>query len=291
MNGPRRAGPWAGACSCSLCSAQRSKETSSRGGRGGERPQGLRDTALLAHGRGGKRVRGESVLRIPRSCSDSNTGSAHSRSGARMRSLSGSGRGAVTWGSPIFTFLHHSERAGHPHSPPGCPALSPCTRRRPQLTRTCHPWDSHGQGTLAISVGGGWVSSSGGWGGSREGGPLVAGKRRSSGSLSQVRTVPLWLQTCTLLSQHRIGLNRPLLRRRQVSNTLLPGHFSRRSYPNPPSIPHSAGTAVTGAHHPVTSQGALRPSRVVSWGCSWPTGRTPGQLRGSLVLPSLHFRL
>lgn len=42
MNGPRRAGPWAGACSCSLCSAQRSQETSSRGGRGGERPQGLR---------------------------------------------------------------------------------------------------------------------------------------------------------------------------------------------------------------------------------------------------------
>lgn len=60
---------------------------------------------------------------IPRSCSDSNAGSAHSRSGAQMLSFSSSGRGAVKWGSLFLIFLHHSEAGWPPTLPSGlsCP--------------------------------------------------------------------------------------------------------------------------------------------------------------------------
>lgn len=64
IDGPRRAGPWAGACSCGLCSARAARRPRRERRRKAAGPQ---DTALPAHRRG-MRVRGESVLRVPRSC-------------------------------------------------------------------------------------------------------------------------------------------------------------------------------------------------------------------------------
>lgn len=201
----------------------------------------------------------------------------------------------MKWGSPFFIFLHHGERVSRPHSPGaalpepaahegdhGCPRLVTLGTHMAKVLWPCKRVEAG----CALLRG---VERDGG------GGPLVAGERRCLGA-SRFRTIPLWLQTCTSLSQTRDWLKQAPSPRTAGQQHLAPPAFflvvlSRPTLHSTVSSPHSAGTQGRRARHPATSQDALRPWRVPSWGCSWPTGRIRGQLRGALVLPSLHSRL